>query len=135
MKKMKNLFSMLMLVCAAAVAAGSPEGATEDFQEVISRSKSRVFPAVVYIRAVMDNPESGKESANIISGSGVIIDASGEVLTNYHVIDRVVDIRCQLEDGSAWPAKIIGGDSELDYASRDFMTGEIAKVNIDTLLA
>lgn len=116
MKKMKNLLSMLMFVCAAAATAGSPEDATEDFQEVIRRSKSRVFPAVVYIRAVMDNPESGKESANIISGSGVIIDASGEVLTNYHVIDRVVDIRCQLEDGSAWPAKIIGGDSELDVA-------------------
>lgn len=116
MKKFKKILFMPILLMVSAASAGSPESVAVDFQEVISRAKSRVFPAVVYIRAVMDNPESGKESANIISGSGVIIDASGEVLTNYHVIDRVLDIRCQLEDGRAWPAEIIGGDSELDVA-------------------
>ena len=111
-----RIFLFFAILCAFTAIGAVPENAALDFQGVIQAAKEKVFPAVVYIRAVRENPESGDESANVISGSGVVIDPSGEILTNHHVIDRVIDVRCLLEDGRSWPAEIIGGDKELDIA-------------------
>lgn len=94
--------------------SGIPE--TKDFQAVVRRASDAVFPAVVYLRAVSENRSQGKESANIVSGSGVLISPDGEVLTNYHVIDKARDIRCLLHDGRAADATVIGSDKDLDLA-------------------
>ena len=39
-------------------------------------------------------------------GSGVIVDPSGLVVTNYHVIDQMTDVKVALADGSEYPAEI-----------------------------
>ena len=49
-------------------------------------------------------------------GSGFIIDASGYVVTNNHVIDDAKDIEVTLTDGSEYPAKLIGADPKTDLA-------------------
>ena len=49
-------------------------------------------------------------------GSGFIIDASGYVVTNNHVIDGAKDIEVTLTDGSEYPAKLIGTDPKTDLA-------------------
>ncbi|MGH6892146.1 MAG: DegQ family serine endoprotease [Dongiaceae bacterium] len=49
-------------------------------------------------------------------GSGFIIDASGYVVTNNHVIYEAKDIEVTLNDGSEYPAKLIGADSKTDLA-------------------
>ncbi len=49
-------------------------------------------------------------------GSGFIIDASGYVVTNNHVVDGAKDIEVTLTDGSAYPAKVIGTDAKTDLA-------------------
>src|SRR6185436_11088033 len=41
-------------------------------------------------------------------GSGVIIDGSGLVLTNNHVVQDSVQIRVTLDDGRAFDASIVG---------------------------
>ena len=49
-------------------------------------------------------------------GSGFIIDATGYVVTNNHVVDGAKDIEVTLTDGSAYPAKVIGTDAKTDLA-------------------
>src|SRR5688572_19897800 len=49
-------------------------------------------------------------------GSGFIIDASGYIVTNNHVVDGAKDIEVTLTDGSAYPAKVIGVDPKTDLA-------------------
>ena len=49
-------------------------------------------------------------------GSGFIIDASGIVVTNNHVIGDANDIQVILHDGSKLKAEIIGKDSKIDLA-------------------
>jgi serine protease Do len=50
------------------------------------------------------------------NGSGVIVDAQGYILTNYHVIDGADRIKVRFYDGSEAPGKVIGSDRETDLA-------------------
>ena len=49
-------------------------------------------------------------------GSGFIIDPSGYIVTNNHVIEDSEQITVQLQDGSQLPAKLIGRDVKTDLA-------------------
>lgn len=49
-------------------------------------------------------------------GSGFIIDASGYILTNHHVVDGAESIIVTLTDKSEFKAKIIGSDQRTDVA-------------------
>lgn len=49
-------------------------------------------------------------------GSGVIIDESGIVLTNHHVIEQAQRIVATTADGRSFRARFIGGAPELDLA-------------------
>jgi serine protease DegS len=49
-------------------------------------------------------------------GSGVIVDAVGHVITNYHVIEKAELIRVQLADGRITDVKIVGSDPDTDLA-------------------
>ena len=87
-----------------------------DFRVVVKPAMDKVFPAVVYIRVQREDMESCKKVTQEISGSGVIIKDSGEVLTNWHVVDKAVKIRCLLSDGRAMTAKALGSDKDTDLA-------------------
>lgn len=49
-------------------------------------------------------------------GSGVIIDPSGYILTNYHVIERASTIRVTLADRQTYLARVVAGDELNDLA-------------------
>jgi serine protease Do len=49
-------------------------------------------------------------------GSGVIVDAAGFIITNYHVVDRATDVRIELSDGETHRATIVGIDPATDLA-------------------
>ena len=49
-------------------------------------------------------------------GSGFIIDPSGLIVTNNHVIDDAEDITVTLNDGTSLPAKLVGRDAKTDLA-------------------
>ena len=103
---------------AAAAAAGCVfKGAVRsDFRDVITSAKESVFPSLVYVRVVSDDAYDGKIEKVQSSGSGVIVTADGELLTNHHVIDKASRIRCQLADGRMYDAKVVGKDKDLDVA-------------------
>lgn len=49
-------------------------------------------------------------------GSGFIIDSTGYVVTNNHVVEDASDIVVTLNDGKDYPAKLIGTDKKTDLA-------------------
>jgi len=58
------------------------------------------------------------------TGSGFFIDASGFILTNYHVIDDADRVTVTLSDGRAFRATVIGIDPALDVALLKIGSGE-----------
>ena len=50
------------------------------------------------------------------SGSGVIVDPKGYILTNNHVIENAQEINVRLSDGRKFPAKLVGRDPKTDLA-------------------
>jgi Do/DeqQ family serine protease len=49
-------------------------------------------------------------------GSGVLVRGDGYILTNHHVIDGADEIRIDLRDRRAFPAKLVGSDPPSDIA-------------------
>ena len=90
--------------------------ATLDFRQVVADAKDKVFPAVVFIKCLRESRESGKKVTEEIVGSGVIVSPDGQVLTNWHVVDKVVEVRCLLYDGRAMDASVVGFDKDSDLA-------------------
>jgi serine protease Do len=58
-------------------------------------------------------PQRRRESA---LGSGFIIDPSGYIVTNHHVIDGADEITVLLHDGTSLEAEVIGSDEKTDLA-------------------
>ncbi len=74
-------------------------------------------PSVVHIRATVVRygfffqplPTQG-------TGSGVIVDQDGHIVTNTHVIQDAGNIEVTLADGSQYPARLVGSRPESDLA-------------------
>ncbi len=70
------------------------------------------------------NPHGGDEDEGQLvasGGSGVVISADGEILTNHHVIEgwrgaKDPTLLVKLADGKEYQAKVIGKDKDLDIA-------------------
>ncbi|MFI5447269.1 trypsin-like peptidase domain-containing protein [Polaromonas sp. UC242_47] len=80
----------------------------------------------------MDDPwfrfffgDQGQSEPQVGLGSGVIVSASGYILTNNHVVDGADDIEVILNDTRKAKAKVIGTDPETDLA--------ILKIELDKL--
>jgi S1-C subfamily serine protease len=60
------------------------------------------------------------------TGSGVIIDTEGHVLTNYHVVKGADQLRITLSDGTELEGKVTGTDPENDLAVVKFDPKDIS---------
>jgi len=100
-----SLFGRSANLVKTTAAVERPAGSVAEIAQ-------RVLPSVVSIEA-----QSGGGGS---TGSGFIIDSSGYILTNSHVIASAAmsggDIRVRLNDGSSFDAKVIGRDSSYDLA-------------------
>jgi S1-C subfamily serine protease len=76
----------------------------------------QVSPSVVFISAVSVASMQPGERMGTIVGSGVIIDNTGLILTNSHVVFGYRAISVTLDNGYTTPAKLIGTDPVLDVA-------------------
>jgi S1-C subfamily serine protease len=102
---------------------GETLAATGDNATVIAVAKA-VSPSVVTIEFSNAASAQGRGSQGLGqggalpvggSGSGVIIDANGLVLTNRHVAGSATDFTVTLQDGRQFPAKAAGVDTLTDF--------------------
>ncbi|PKB72415.1 MAG: hypothetical protein BZY87_00250 [SAR202 cluster bacterium Io17-Chloro-G6] len=83
----------------------------------IADTVERVRPAVVSILTeVISQDRFGRRQSGFSSGTGVIFDESGLVLTNNHVVEGGVEITVTLDDGSQIVAEVVGADRLSDLA-------------------
>jgi S1-C subfamily serine protease len=81
----------------------------------------RDAPGVVFIRSTIvqrsDSPFLlPTEQRGEATGSGFVIDKSGNILTNAHVVDGAVKVTVQFSDDKTVDARIIGRDTSTDLA-------------------
>jgi S1-C subfamily serine protease len=84
-------------------AQGLPAGGIADLVD-------RVRPSIV----VIEGGSAGTSGAS--SGTGMVLDREGRILTNYHVIEGQTSIKVTLADGTASKATILGSDPGSDLA-------------------
>ncbi len=81
---------------------------------------ARVLPSVVNISVRRAVPIAGssetRDSGEVIQGSGFIIDPSGYVVTNRHVVIDAYSITVGLSDGSRLVANVVGHPPATDIA-------------------
>lgn len=82
-----------------------PEDTT--LSEVVA---AKSLPSVVSITAQGETEDSGGV------GSGVILDADGNILTNYHVIEGATALVVRTDDGNSYEAEVVGTDESSDLA-------------------
>jgi serine peptidase DegS len=58
-------------------------------------------------------------------GSGVIVDDSGHIITNNHVIADATSIKVQLADGRSAEARVVGRDPDTDLALLSIKLGKL----------
>ncbi len=117
---------------------GSELPATASNNSFVTLAVDRVGPAVVRIDTertvsrnldpVMEDPlfrrffgddlrsQSPRQERLRGQGSGFVIDQSGTVLTNAHVVDKADRVTVTLNDGSIFPGEVLGTDEVTDLA-------------------
>jgi len=118
-----------ILLVSGCRRAGEPYPAATP-QRVINVT-DRIFPAVVRLDVAQEIYRDGKRSLVRGIGSGVIFDAEGRILTNYHVAGRAAEIYVTLFNKERVPAKLIGDDHWTDLAvvQLDMETVRRRKIN------
>jgi len=95
------------------------EGNRPDHQNTsVVRAAEQVLPTVVGItnKAVITDFFGRSALREGATGSGVILDASGYIVTNNHVIDGASEIYVTLSNGDEYPAILVGSDPNNDLA-------------------
>jgi serine protease Do len=110
------------------VASVGPGGAVPlpDFTELVGR----LSPSIVNISTVSEDEEDQLQRRRDRDpfdffyhfgprrslGSGFVLDASGYIITNHHVVDEATEIVVRLSDEKEYKAEIVGGDAKTDIA-------------------
>jgi serine protease Do len=85
---------------------------TELQREIIDISDG-VKKSVVHIEVVQKSETSRRFQS---LGSGIIVDSTGHILTNEHVVGRSVSIKVTLQDKREYSAEVVGVDKQTDLA-------------------
>jgi S1-C subfamily serine protease len=87
------------------VTDSSPSTSTSQFDAATEHAYSVASHSVVYV-----------VSKGVGSGSGVIYDSKGDIVTNDHVIDGATNLSVTLNDGRTFKAAVVGTDKVDDLA-------------------
>lgn len=133
--------AFLVLVSSSPAGFAQPANPLADFNDSIRHLTRRASPAVVEIAVAGYSapegsaPEDGQRTSEQLSrqhssGSGVVVDSAGYIMTNAHVIDRAVALKVIVgaaNDGSRtgalqsaparrFDARVVGVDEDTDLA-------------------
>jgi serine protease Do len=123
-KKIRIVFLAFFVLSGGIIFAQNKE---TPFAEVAKKAE----PAVVNIdtktkRQEVSVNDTGEDSTNTLTrqqvrpvfavGSGFIVDSTGFIITNAHVVEDSTKITIRLQNGEQYVANIIGTDEETDLA-------------------
>jgi S1-C subfamily serine protease len=107
------LAALALLAPAGSGAEPAPEPAFAALEQRIIEVAQRVKPSVVHIESVVRIDDR----RNVVTGSGVIADSNGLILTNHHVVDRAEKVTIAIPgQRRSYPARVIGADMQTDIA-------------------
>ena len=104
-----NISSVMVVSSKGEVPFSSPFGQDDPLSDFFERFFGNAPPREFKQRSL---------------GSGFIIDASGLILTNSHVVQKAEKIEVSLSDGRRFNAEIVGHDQMTDLALIRIQTGE-----------
>ena len=113
-----TMIGVSCLLCVTPAWAGQQafSPGASSCQESLPALYQRVSPAVVLIRATSIDPYDAEHRMQRVTGSGVIINSTGLILTNSHVVFGRAVIVVTLDDGTTLPAELVGADPLFDIA-------------------
>ncbi len=101
---------------AASLADVIPDIAERTVKSVVSITTARNVRMINFDPDMSADPFDGISSTPHAEGSGVILTASGRIVTNAHVLQNADDIKVALSDGREFDATLIGMDVRTDLA-------------------
>ena len=103
---------------AVAVQQVGPAVVRIDAERSVSRIGPDAFSNPFFRRFFGDQipPDLGPDRVQQGTGSGFILNADGQILTNAHVVEGVKTVQVTLRDGRSFPGKVVGVDSVTDVA-------------------
>jgi 2-alkenal reductase len=103
---------------AAPALPAAQENLTLQEDSAVIDAVNKVKPAVVTVINQMQSQRSarGRSVAPLASGSGIIIDTQGHIVTNNHVIESAQSLQVIYADGSKADATLVGADPVSDIA-------------------
>ncbi|HEX9637122.1 MAG TPA: Do family serine endopeptidase [Acidobacteriota bacterium] len=129
--------AVVWLAGSIATLSGPARGEPASFADIAEK----VNPAVVFITATVpqsvaggarepdgaleelfpkwffqNQPDAPEPEPREGAGSGVLISADGNILTNHHVVESASAIEVRLSDGQSLSARLVGSDPETDLA-------------------
>ena len=104
-------------VAAASSSPASTTASSTSTSTVSSNTAESIYkqvsPGVVTITAVVSN---GRGQTGQATGSGIVLDTKGEILTNDHVIAGGTRIQVTFSDGTTVNATLVGSNAAADLA-------------------
>lgn len=103
------------------LAEKAPQGISDPSQVSDEQNSIEVYrsvsPGVAFINTTSYQQDFwGDVQEGKGNGSGSVIDADGNILTNYHVIEGAQKVTVTFGDNKVYPAKVVGGDPDTDLA-------------------
>jgi Do/DeqQ family serine protease len=100
---------------APVVKKAAPAVVNVYAQRVDRQARNAIYDDPIFQRFFGGGQRPGGATAQSL-GSGVIVDSSGLVVTNHHVIENMTDVKVVLADRREFPAEILLRDPRSDLA-------------------
>ncbi len=91
-------------------------GELGETEKTIVELFERVSPSVVQVVGRQGRDVFDENASSMQSGTGFVWDASGDIVTNNHVVEGTTDIRVRLASGGALAADVVGTAPTYDLA-------------------
>jgi putative serine protease PepD len=118
-------------VASSSSAAAAPEASTPstaaslvsggltatDFSDIYARRRAGIVSITSTVRSSTVQP--GVPGDSTATGSGVVIDRDGHILTNDHVVADATRVKVEFSSGKTVTAKLVGTDPSTDVAVLD----------------
>ena len=110
-------------------AVVAPRGDLSEAEQTTVEIFRNAAPSVVFITKLAVRFDPLRRNAQTVpegTGSGLLWDAEGHVVTNFHVVAGADGARVTLSDQSVWPAELVGAFPDKDVAVLKITAKDIA---------